>query len=1023
MEFKGNQIDVINYGPGTLLVEAGPGSGKTTVIVERIRHLIEDEGVDPDSFLVITFTTKAADSLRDKLTRYLSPETVLKMQISTIHSFCLEYLKSKEMALNIIEDDNSEKKKLFIKKFQKRLGFENESTIYDYHIPHIIKKFGEYTSFKVRSQDLIRHIEDSREITDEYLNFIDSNDYFSKKLIDDHDKPIKKEIKNGNPEYEERDLYSKSWYNARYLQIARAYEIYLDLLDDQDYVDFDTLQSKTLKKLQENPETKYRTIFVDEFQDTDPLQFRIFEILRENCDYFTAVGDVDQHIYAFRSSYNDFFDEVIRMDSVDPISLDINFRSTENIVALTEDFIKPQRKETAKKHMVSDNEEYNNPNFIITNGDSDEEADNVFNLIVSLKEKGLIDDYSDVAILYRKHSDKTIANLIEKFNCEGIDFSIKGQQDLAQQDEVKSVMTLLWYVTRKTDEGYVLSTNELKELNLKAFCGEYFTPSFWSLADSTKEYLAEMQDAFYNEILAIENEFRRDAGQGRVSAVHNVKKNEDMDTIIKIFERVTVPVIDLSRITDENDRRFFIRLDEIRAEIESPEPPTILEVFYKLISMGDIFEDMESNLKEASNLALLTETIYNYESFISKTDVRGLMFFMGNVIEGYASYQQEGKGVQLMTIHSAKGLEFPVTIVTSLQEDKFPSKPKDPCHTEDFIYPSDTYYTPNECLEYKTILKQNEYRDLVNETITLEEEYHLDKEEEDRILYVAMTRASDLLVLSTVKEVPDQVTRISSHLKPLDLGSLEDITIKNHYEPPSEELKLNYSSYSTYKLCPHMYNLIYNFGFRVSDEDVTNLGSVFHEIMEKINLRFKNHEEISEEELLSITDDTYELFFDKAETQEDYERLRQSVLDYNREFAPKFDVAETEFPFEIQRENYILNGAVDLIYNIDDSEIGILDYKNAEWAEFKTEKYREQLYVYASALKEIPAFSDKTIREAQIHFVKSDVKPLFEINDEVIDKQLEKLNDVALKIKADEYPKNKTNFCNDCKFRLICQGE
>ena len=92
MEFVGNQKDVIEYGKGTLLVEAGPGSGKTTVIVERIKHLINNEGVKPESFLVITFTNKAADNLKYKLRKELSSEDVLKMQISTIQS--VDYYKT-----------------------------------------------------------------------------------------------------------------------------------------------------------------------------------------------------------------------------------------------------------------------------------------------------------------------------------------------------------------------------------------------------------------------------------------------------------------------------------------------------------------------------------------------------------------------------------------------------------------------------------------------------------------------------------------------------------------------------------------------------------------------------------------------------------------------------------------------------------------------------------------------------------------------------------------------------------------
>ena len=113
MEFNENQKKVIKYGKGPLLVEAGPGSGKTTVIVGRIKYLI-DKGVDPESFLVITFTTKVADNLKNKLREKLSNDIVLKMQISTIHSFCLEYLKSKNQTVTLIDDDTSEKKILFI---------------------------------------------------------------------------------------------------------------------------------------------------------------------------------------------------------------------------------------------------------------------------------------------------------------------------------------------------------------------------------------------------------------------------------------------------------------------------------------------------------------------------------------------------------------------------------------------------------------------------------------------------------------------------------------------------------------------------------------------------------------------------------------------------------------------------------------------------------------------------------------------------------------------------------------------
>ena len=221
-DFSPDQKEVVEHGKGALLVEAGPGSGKTTVIVERIKHLILNEGVDPESFLVITFTNKAADNLKFKLRKEFSEEKikeklkerglsekeieeeikekgysqdiVLKMQISTIHSFCLKYLKSKNMSVTFIDYDASERKTLFVKKFKELLGFTGASTVFDKQIPDILKKFGEYTGFNVDSEKLLKTISENRKVLPDYVDFVNSMDYFNTKLLEDYDKQVQKEI-------------------------------------------------------------------------------------------------------------------------------------------------------------------------------------------------------------------------------------------------------------------------------------------------------------------------------------------------------------------------------------------------------------------------------------------------------------------------------------------------------------------------------------------------------------------------------------------------------------------------------------------------------------------------------------------------------------------------------------------------------------------------------------------------------------------------------------------------------------
>lgn len=1141
-DFTDDQKDVIKYGKGALLVEAGPGSGKTTVIIERIKHIIKTkeklgEEVDPKSFLVITFTNKATDNLKYKLRKEFSNDFVSKMQISTIHSFCFEYLKNvcsnkdDYSALNLIDDDASEKKSLVIQNSLNCLGFIDEYTIFDYQIPAVVKKFGEYTGFKVDTTTLLEKISDSREISEEYRDFAKSMSFFNKKRLDDHDKPIKneiskikrqlkKEIKKLEEIQEEgltdekaeeivelekkiaalecdiqglsKELYKDSWYNACYYKIAESYPKYLELLDKKNYVDYDYLQRKTLDELKKDSKHPYKVIFVDEFQDTDPLQFRIFKNLNDNCDYFTAVGDVDQHIYAFRSSFNDFFDEFKRLEKEHKsLPLNVNFRSTENIVKLTEKFIKPQRKGQSNKNMKNHRTDCNNPVFLIENADSDEEANKIYEIIKYLKENNKINDYSDVAILYRKHSDTTIANLIDKFEETGIEFSVKGRKDLSKQNEVQTILTLMWYISRKTDLGRVPSKDELKELNLKALCGEYFETSFFSFDDSTKEYLCKLQDSYYIDIIKKEfglpgidlesealenkalmrgktrweNKYREENGKDPsleeylIYKAGNVKDRHTQDELYELFEDFQMPIVDIEKITNPTDNEFFRHLDDIINEIkqkdsqtieeeteevprldeaESDEkkekPLTILDVFYKLVALSNLY-DYELEYEEIANMALLTQTISNYETFISDNDFRGVIFFLKRSIENYDSYQKEGNGVQLMTIHGAKGLEFPVTFITSLEKDNFPPIPNDPNRESDYIYGTATYYTPNECLEYKKIIN----KDGECEILSIEEENRRSMEEEDRVFYVAMTRAEDLLILSTIGEVPEQVEKIRTCTENFDFDKLSKVEIPSAFKEPDEEKEmeqefesleepvvLNYSRYTQYISCPFKYDLSYNLGFRrIGSAKAANIGSAFHNVMEELNLKLIDGIVVDKEELLEITEKHYKSMFDIEKDIEEYEKFKYNVENYYYTYSVNRETLESEFNFELFVDNYMLNGAIDLIFRDSDGEVKILDYKYADFKEDHIDGYIKQSYIYTSALRRIPEYAKYNIKKAIIHFVKDDHLYPVDIDEEIMEKEFERMALVAGNIHDDVYEKEpeKDDECTSCSYRYFCKPD
>jgi DNA helicase-2/ATP-dependent DNA helicase PcrA len=990
-----NQQKVVEYnGNKPLLVEAGPGSGKTRVIIERVKFLINELKVNPSSLLVITFTRKAANELKDRLSEDIPKNIINEMQISTIHSFCLDFLKKRGNVTNLIDDDSGEKRRLFIQKYKYKLGFKNEFYLADYQIPSVINKFDEYTTFKVDIDGLIDYIKQTRPIDKEYVDFVNSFKFFPSKKVRENEK------------------FKKSWYNARFLQTPKAYVKYLELLDLFNAVDYNTVQIKFLESLKENPETQYTNILVDEFQDTDPVQAEIFEILLKNAESFTAVGDVDQSIYSFRGSFRDYFEEFYNKYNAELISLNYNYRSTNNIIRTSEAFIKPQRKEYSKKYLVGARNE-DKASYILESLDPQEEAQKIFNLIKDLKDNGKIRQYSDVAILYRSIvSNKNIPFLIDEFKKNDISYHISGTEDLIESDEVKSILTLFYYIARKLDHSYGMSNLEKEWLNLRAFCGIDFIPKFRKLAVETKRYLMELQENFENDVLKTEKEvyFELTGKKSRKKKFNGVfTRNEDV--LIEIFKRVNKPVVDLDLIEDTGDREFFTELEKLRENVFSSDEEdklTILEVYYELLNLCGYFDDLVINNGdyelELENLSKISRTIFNYESIISANDVRGLFFFLTNVIEGYGTSSSDVDGVQLMTVHKAKGLEFPVTIVSSLSEYNFPLAPRDPMREKDNINKDDTFYTPNKFLEYKDCSEADEV--------------NLGLAEENRVIYVAMTRAQDILVLSVVGKMPEEICRISNYFnKNLDLDNMSISSVGS--KPEENKLNLSYSSFADYNNCPWRYNLLNKLHFKVSQKEVTKMGSIIHEALDVINQEIKDSGEISKENIEKIAKDTYYLH---GGTDEKFDDYMDSIFDYYNEIGFDITVVDSEVPFSIDRDNYRFNGAIDLIYKNQNGEYGILDYKNTIFKDYNREKYAQQLLTYILALKNDSKYCDIEITEAKIYAIKSRSLIDFNIGESRLATQKEEIQNTADLINSHEFNKNESSYCNICEFLKYCNG-
>ena len=296
---------VVKYeGDKFLSVQAGPGSGKTRVLVEKVKYMVKDKEnpEDPESFLIITFTEKAAEELRDRLIEGdIDSSDVQKMQISTIHSFCLKLLEATgTVGLDVVAE--GDKFNLFIKKHLEELGFGDDLNISNYDINNIIDKYNEYSTFNVDTNGLVEYLEEKFPVAPELFEFVH-------KYMEENDGEFPVDEVKGNK------LYKESLKNAKYIQTARSYQLYLDLLKRENAVDFNQMQFKALEKMNEGHMPIYTNILIDEFQDTDPVQMEIFKKFIESpqTNSLTVVGDLNQSIYGFRGSNKNYFKELIEL--------------------------------------------------------------------------------------------------------------------------------------------------------------------------------------------------------------------------------------------------------------------------------------------------------------------------------------------------------------------------------------------------------------------------------------------------------------------------------------------------------------------------------------------------------------------------------------------------------------------------------------------------------------------------------------------------------------------------------------
>ncbi len=1047
------QSDAAYYDGKSLLITAGPGAGKTFVLIERIKYLLGVKNVDPESILVITFTRKAADQLKEKLSKDedIDESAVNKMFINTIHSFCNQFLSENGCSdINLLESSSgNERKLMFLRKHKKDLGFTREAYMSGGQLSDVINKFSEYMTFglnKENPEDLINYIEENCPVSQEYKDLIASCPDG-----DDFDYPYD-EIKALN--------LKDSAYNARYLAIAKAYPEYIKLLEQENVYDFNYLQVKVRDIITEDESivenSRFKNILIDEYQDIDPIQNDIFNVLQKYAQTFTVVGDDDQSIYAFRGSVPKYFtDFAASIDDENPdellTPLSTNFRSCPQIVEYNEELIDSDRK--IEKNLIADREDKGGVYYLL-NYDVNTQAEKIADIITYLHDSKKIDRYDDVAILLSSvNYAKGINEILGALNDKNIPYNLSENGALMNYPEVKAMIILLWYMKESGDK-IILSRWEKEWLNLKAFT---MVKDILNLDDTTCQILTDMENKFQQDVIATEKEvYLEMTGEKSKKRSYKGIFDRENEVLDEIFNRVEM--LDLSTktrkdledlgITNEHDLTLFENLYNTKKELYDEKIPfyekaSILEIYYDILQYSGILENRlenptEENQRIMRNLGQITETIANYEEIVTKYSMNGLLWYIFSEFDGYSTSSiptDEMNKVQIMTVHKSKGLEFPVVILGSILENKFPKHREEIEEaTKNYVNGNPTYYTPPEFLKYKQVA-------FTSDDASLEE--NIIKEENDeskRVFYVGTTRAEDVLILSAFTDnegnAPEIMNDIIEDEKYHELD--DDYSIiahktceSNEYEP--DRLKLSYTHLSEYNNCAQEYNLRYNYQFRNSKNKALTFGEVAHTILNLIHQKQITYQKEAKGQIVS-NDEITEIInrvkhFNqnlKNDTNDEFTEIEQAIYNYWENNKDKYIIIGSEVPFSITHDDYDLEGQIDLIVkDKQTNDITIIDFKttNETNSQKLIERYQKQLFIYATAIKKLPEYEKYNIKEAMIYSVKFSQEIPVPITDMALEEIDALIDDTVNKILSENYmPCSDTSKCFNCEYnKSICR--
>lgn len=993
------QLQAVTHGDGPLLIIAGAGTGKTTVITKRIEHLILEEKISASNILALTFTEKAAAEMETRIDQIL-PYGYTNMWIETFHAFCDRILRQEaiHIGLNPTFDLLTEAENLL---FLKKHLFEFEL---DYFRP-----LGNPTKFL---QGMLQHfsrLKDDDINPDQYLEYAKklSTSVIARseatKQSTGGDRHAPKVARDDDYNSADEDEIKKT------LELANAFKKYEQLKSKEGVMDFSDLISnilklfRTRKNILKRYQEQFQYILVDEFQDTNYAQNEMAILLAGDRKNITVVGDDDQSIYRWRGAA---IANMMQFRSHFPkakiIALTKNYRSTQNILDNAYKLIQnnnPDRleiKEKIDKKLISTREIKGEDIEFIYTSRGDDEAEEVAKKIKEDVKK-TNRPYNDFAILVRANDHSTpFQRALERAK---IPYQFLGPGHLFQQEEIKDLVAYLHALSNFEDTSSLYRVITLPIFDIEA----------------------------------------RD-----VAALLNYSKKNNL-SLFESMEQVTNSIL-----TGNGKEKITKIISMMKRHLEKVPRETAGQILYYFFEdsglLGHYLDPRSFRTeKEAQNIAKFFEKLQNFAanredaSIFAVVDWIDLSMQLG---ESPLSAQIDwtvNNAVNILTIHSSKGLEFPVVFVTNLVTQRFPSRDR----REQIPVPEN----------------------IIREELPTGDE---NLQEERRLFYVAITRAKDKLFLTASKFYNEgkRERKISPFvIETLGEKEVENIVKKQITEAPGQQLSLleifnaniqdqkqsnnetmkqpgnesiyrptyiSYSQLQTFQTCPLHYKLRYIMNVPTAPSAALSYGISVHSTLRDFLQMLKDEQKINSETVLDLLNNNwintgYTSKIHEKQTKTQAEKMLKIYAEKILKDKPNTLAIELPFNFWLSsgQNKLKVGGRIDRIDKLKDGRIEIIDYKTGP--NVPTEKKLKedfQLSFYALAATEIKdQILNKKPEEIVLTLNYLEVEKTFSTTrtKEELENAKEKILSLVDEISNSDFHCSGGMLCKNCEYSMLCQ--